>query len=88
VANTLSEKTKSGDLTGDTISTDEDMTKVSEWKYGIKLFGTFAKSLGAEARYRNDINRAYGKESDYYDGNIIYIDTFKPIGKQLESFKK
>lgn len=83
--NTLSNKTKSGDI--DVPSTKDDMTRLAEWEHGDKIYGTFAKSLAHWKRYMDDINNAYGAEDDYYDGNVIYVDTFKPIGDQLKKLK-
>jgi len=80
----LSNKTKSGDFT--IPNTKTDMEALAEWKHGDKLYGTFAKSLPAEKNYRNDINKAWGKESKYKK-NTIYINTMKPLGPQLKRYK-
>lgn len=85
MADTLSDKTKSGSgFNSPTTSTDHE--NMEKWVYGDEVKGSFVKSLGAWKRYRDDINRAYGNEADYYDGNVVYIDTMKPIGKQLKKF--
>jgi hypothetical protein len=85
MADTLSNKTKSGDITAPNTTTDVE--NVAKWKYGDELYGTFAQSLAHWRRYRQDIERAYGNENDYYDGNVIYVDTFKAIGEQLKKLK-
>jgi hypothetical protein len=81
---TLSEKTKSGNF--DYPNTKDDMEALDTWKYGVKLYGTFAKSCPGEKRYRRDIERAYGNEDDY-DSNVVYINTFKGnLKDQLDKF--
>jgi len=67
-------------------STTKDMEAMWKWKKGQDLFGTFAKSSPAWKRYRNDIENA--KSQKYYDKNVIYINTYKPVGKQLKDLKK
>jgi len=80
----LSNKTKSGDFT--VPNTKDDMEAMEKWQHGDKLYGTFAKSLSAQKRYRDDINKAWGKENAYKK-NTIYINTMKPIGDQLKKYK-
>ena len=82
---TLSNKTKSQDF--DWPTTTEDHGNMEKWVYGDELLGAFAKSNDGWKRYREDIERAYGNESEYYK-NIIYIDVFKPINEQLKKLKK
>ena len=81
---TLSNKTKSGDFEFPT--TTEDMEALDTWKPGNTIGGTFAKSLKADKAYRDDINKAYGREKDYYS-NVLYVDTMRPIGQQLKDLK-
>lgn len=85
MADTLSQKTKAQSGTVPTTTTDH--TNLETWEYGDDIKGSFVKSLDAWMRYVQDIERAYGNEDDYYNGNIIYIDTFKPLGDQLKKFK-
>jgi len=66
-------------------NTTDDMIALDTWQFGTKLYGSFAQSLEGYKRYRDDINKAYGNEKDY-DSNVIYVDTFKPIGPQLKKF--
>ena len=80
----LSNKTKSGDFT--VPNTKDDMSEMEKWQHGQKLYGTFAKSLPAQKAYRNDIDKAWGKESKYKK-NTIYINTMKPLGPQLKRYK-
>ena len=80
----LSNKTKAGNFT--VPNTKDDMSAMEKWEHGDKLYGTFAKSLQAQKAYRNDINKAWGKESKYKK-NTIYINTMLPIGDQLKKFK-
>lgn len=67
-------------------TTTKDFEAVWKWKKGTKLYGTFAKASPAWKRYRDDIENA-PKEKDY-EKNVIYINTFKPVGKQLKELKK
>jgi len=83
---TLSNKTKSGDF--DWPTTTEDYENMEKWVYGDKLLGAFAKSNAGWKRYRQDIEKAYGNEDSYYDGNVLYVDTFKEIAPQLKKLKK
>jgi len=66
--------------------TSDDMSKLYKWKKGAgKLYGTHAtrEEIGMN-QYIKDINNA-PNESDY---KAIYVDTFKPVGPQLEAYKK
>ena len=81
----LSDKTISGDFS-DAPNTTDDMEALETWEYGDEIKGSFAKSIGAFKRWRDDVERAYGNESDY-DSNVLYIDTKRPIGKQLDKLK-
>lgn len=63
-----------------------DMYNLYTWEHGDKLYGTHAKSNGAMQRYRNDINKAWGREKDYKK-NLIFVDTTRPIGEQLKNLK-
>lgn len=62
-----------------------DMNKLFTWKHGDIVRGTHAKAHKGMKNYIKDINKAYGKEKSY---KHIYVDTFKPIGKQLKKLKK
>lgn len=85
---TLSQSTKSRTSIDDVPSTYDDHLAIQSWKVGDILYGSFAKGLPAWQNYREDIEAAFGNEDDYYDGNVIYVDTFKSIKDQLEEFKK
>jgi len=80
----LSNKTKAGDFT--VPNTKDDMTAMEKWQHGDKLYGTFAKSLPGQKRYRDDINKGWGKSSQYKK-NTIYINTMKPIADQLKKYR-
>lgn len=67
--------------------TTVDMSKAQAWKHGDKLYGTQAKKAPGLRLWRNDINKAWGKERRY-DHNMIFINTYKPIGDQLKRLKK
>jgi hypothetical protein len=56
----------------------KDMSDAAKWEYGDKVYGTMAKRDKLYKQYKRDIIRAKGKE--YKD---IYVNTLKPIGKQL-----
>ena len=64
------------------------MTNLYKWKHGQVVKGTHAnRNLGMK-NYRNDINRAWGREDDYYNGGVIYIDTFSSnLAEQLAALK-
>ena len=67
-------------------TTTKDMSALFKWEHGDEVFGTFANEREAMKRYRNDINRAYGKEDKYKDK---YIDTLSPtklVSEQLDEF--
>lgn len=69
-------------------NTLHDMDMLEKWEYGDDVHGTFAKSIEAFKNYRDDINKAYGKEDDY---EPIYIDTLntkKSVGERLTDLKK
>jgi len=66
--------------------TSDDFEAVWKWKKGDVLYGTFAKDSPAWKRYRNDIENAPTAKD--YEKKTIYINTFKPIGKQLQDVKK
>lgn len=89
MADTLSQKTKSGEGFN-TVTTTQDHTALEQWEYGDDIRGSFVLSLDAWMRYVEDIENAYGREDEYYDGNIVYIDTFHKdgIAKQLDKLKK
>lgn len=82
----LSERTKSNVATADIPTTTKDMRALMQWEHGQKIYGTFAKESEGQNKYINDINTAWGKE-DRYDQQMIFIDTFKPVGPQLERLK-
>lgn len=69
--------------------TTSDMSKLYKWKKGApKLYGTHAtREEKGMNQYIKDIEGA-PTEADYYDGNIIFIDTLKEIGPQLKKFQK
>lgn len=78
----LSDKTKSGNI--EFPNTNDDMLEMELWGPGDEEpRGTFAKSIGAWRRYRNDLNKARGNEKDY-EKNTVYIFTDRPIGPQLK----
>jgi len=74
---------------GDSVpTTTKDMNKLFEWEHGDKVYGTQADEHIGMKNYRDDINKAYGKESDYED---IYIDIYTGrvlVSKQLEDLKR
>jgi hypothetical protein len=71
----------------DVPTTTKDMNALFTWEHGDEIYGTEAKKKRKYMeRYRRDINKAYGKQSQYKD---LYIDTMGPklISKQLEELK-
>ena len=64
--------------------TTRDMNKLYTWRQGEIVRGTHAKSNLQMKEYIKDINAAWGAESAY---KHVFIDTFKPIGPQVEIFK-
>lgn len=83
----LSERTKEAAATANIPTTTKDMKALMEWEHGQKIYGTFAKESEGQNKYIRDINAAWGKE-DIYDEQMIFIDTFKLVGPQLEKLKK
>jgi len=86
MADTLSQKTKSGDF--DWPTTSDDHENMEKWVYNEEVLGTFAQANKGWAELRNDIREGRGKDRAYYNGGVLYVDTFKPIGEQLEKLKK
>ncbi len=84
----LSERTKTEvDISASTFTTTTvDMEDLFKWKHGQTLRGTHALEHLGMKNYRNDINAAWGRERDY-DSNMIFVDTFKKVGDQLEELK-
>jgi len=66
--------------------TSKDMSRLFMWEHGDKIYGTEAKLQRGMKMYMEDINKAWGREKDY-ESNMIFIDTTKPIGKQLKELK-
>jgi hypothetical protein len=69
-------------------TTTKDMNKLFEWEHGDKVYGTHAEEHPGMKNYIKDIDKAYGKESDYKD---IYVDIYTGrvlVSKQLEKLKK
>jgi len=67
-------------------TTTHDMSDMYKWQYNDKLYGSHAKVSEGMQNYIDDIKRAWGKEDKYYK-NVIYIDTFKSVSKQLEELE-
>ena len=64
------------------------MNSLFEWEHGDKVYGTHAEEHPGMKNYIKDIDKAYGKESDYKD---IYVDIYTGrvlVSKQLEKLKK
>ena len=85
--NTLSNRTKRAANSTEIPYTSEDMSALYEWEHGQVLRGTHAQQNIGMKNYRNDIDAAWGRQSDYFNGGIIYVDTEKPIGPQLLDLK-
>ena len=79
----LSDKTKSGDF--EWPNTTTDMELLEEWKHGQKIYGTFALAHKGFREYREDINKAWGKENNYKK-NTVYVNTLKALGPQLKKY--
>jgi len=65
--------------------TSVDMNKLFLWIHGEEVYGTHAEEHVGMKNYRRDINKAYGKQDSYQD---FYIDTTKPLSKQLKDQSK
>ena len=63
--------------------TTRDISNISKWTYGDKVYGTHAKSHFGMKQYRDDINNEYGVERQ-----DIYIDTFKLVSEEFERIEK
>ena len=80
----LSDKTKNGNI--EVPNTTDDQEDLATWKHGQEVKGTFAKMHGGFSRYRDDINRAWGKENEYKN-NTVYINTMKLVSEELKKYK-
>ena len=65
-------------------TTTQDMSRLYQWELGDTIYGDHAKHDKAMKNYIADITRADGAQEGY---KHIFIDTFRPIGPQLERFK-
>jgi len=65
-------------------TTTKDVSAMFKWEHGDELYGTHANEYEPLKTYRKDINRAYGKESQYKDVYIDTLSTTKLVSKQLE----
>lgn len=85
----LSEDTKSGEpRTGAWSSTRKDMEDLMEWEYGDpEPEGSHALGFEPHTRLRRDLAKG-AKASRNYDHNVIYVDTFKPVDKQLKEIER
>ena len=64
------------------------MVNVAKYK---KLIFEKIKGYGCTIIDMDDINEACGNEDDYYDGNVIYIDTLdkkKRVSEKLKEWKR
>ena len=91
-ADRLSTGEISADVTKDKNSpnTTIDMQRLEEWELGDKQpKGSFAQSVGAFKRHRDDMEAAQGQDKNY---KHIYVDTLnaggKKVSEQLEKLKK
>ena len=80
----ISDRSKTTVDIADVPTTTDDMTALMEWEHGDTVRGNQAKAHPGMNNYRNDINKGYGKEGT---AKTVYIDTFKPVGKQLDEIK-
>ena len=67
-------------------TTKDDMDALYTWKIGDEVKGTHALANEPMARYRKDMIEGRAKAKNY-EHNYILIDTYKPIGPQLLTFK-
>jgi len=75
----------------DVPTTTQDMSNLFKWEKGDRIRGTHAKDSLGMKMYMDDINEAWGNENDYYDGNVIYIDTLdkkKRVSEKLKELKR
>ncbi len=77
----LSNKTKDGSLVWP--NTTDDQEKLEKWVHGQTIYGSHAKSHQGFKNYRDDINKAWGRQNDYKK-NTLYIDTMKLVSEQLK----
>lgn len=91
-----SERLASGEFSEDVTKVKEgpnttiDMHNLEKWELGDKQpNGSFAKSVGAFKRLRDDLEFAEGQDKDY---KHIYVDTLnaggKKVSEQLEKLRK
>lgn len=71
-------------------NTTIDMQRLEEWELGDEQpKGSFAKSVGAFTRYRDDMEKGENLDKNY---KHIYVDTLnergKKVSEQLDKLKK
>lgn len=67
-------------------TTKDDMDDLFSWWFGDEVKGTHALAHKPMERYRQDMFEGKSKAKSYKN-NYILIDTFKPVGEQLLTFK-
>uniref|UniRef100_A0A6M3LA92 Uncharacterized protein n=1 Tax=viral metagenome TaxID=1070528 RepID=A0A6M3LA92_9ZZZZ len=88
LSDVLSNKTKTAPVASELSQTDRDYRIAMEWEVGDpEPQGTYVRSRAHLTRLRNDLRRGVSEAANYKH-NVIWVDTFKPIGKQLEELKK
>lgn len=75
-------------VTGNEGNTASDMAAAFRWKIGDpEPTGTFARASVALRELRNDMRRGRAM-AEVYEQNYILINTFKPVGPQLEEVNR
>ena len=86
-SNVLSEKTKTIPTASELSTTDRDVRAAMEWKLGDpEPKGTYVRNLVHLTKLRGDLRRGKS-EAAAYKHSVKWVDTFKPIGEQLDELK-
>ena len=87
LSDVLSDKTKTIPTASELSTTDRDVRTAMEWKLGDpEPKGTYVHNLVHLTKLRGDLRRGKS-EAAAYKHSVKWVDTFKPIGEQLEELK-
>ena len=86
-SNVLSDKTKTLPTASELSTTDRDYRTAMEWKLGDpEPKGTYVINLVHLRNLRDDLRRGKS-EAAAYNHSVKWVDTFKPLSKQLDDLK-
>ena len=83
----LSDRTKTTPASGELATTEKDMDELDNWGFGDpEPTGTHAKNYTPHRRLRDDFRRGKS-DARNYDSNIIFVDVFQLVSKQLDELR-